>query len=243
MSQEIPNPYEQAQNFNFLTRWLHSFRYKEIYRVMEDLAKSKGDESIRIFEIGSAYGRLFALLNSRFNIEYTGIELYEGLYDDSVRRYGKYPNAKFIHGSALDDENLEDMGKADIVIALETLEHIPDGDVVILLQKIAVRLKGLFVCSVPVEIGPSIALKNIGSALAGYSRHKEYSWRETFYAFSYQLNKLPPHDTGHKGFDWRKLLKNIRMTLNVKKVRRFPSSFLPAWFSTSVFLVAGPAKN
>jgi hypothetical protein len=35
---------------------------------------------------------------------------------------------------------------------------------------------------VPVEIGASIRLKNIGSALCGYGRHEEYTWAETFWA-------------------------------------------------------------
>lgn len=243
MTTEYSNPYEKAQNFNFLTRWLHGFRYRQIFQLMEKLSREKGDTPIRIYEIGSAYGRLFDMLNARFKIEYTGIELYIGLYDESVRRYGKFSNASFIHGSALDDENLKGVEEADIVIALETLEHIPDDDVVTLLKKLKTRLRGIFVCSVPVEIGPSIALKNIGSAMAGYSRHNEYTWKETFYAFTFQLDRLPPHDTGHKGFDWRKLVKNIRSELKIKKIRRFPANLLPAWFASSIFLIAEPGNK
>jgi hypothetical protein len=130
--------------------------------------------------------------------------------------------------------------RADIVVALETFEHIPEHDVVRIIEAIAASKPRFFVCSVPVEIGPAIWLKNVGSLVTGYMRHKEYSWPETFWAGLYQLDKLPPHGTGHKGFDWRWLAQTIRHNMKIKDIRKFPFSILPAAVAFSVFMVAEP---
>jgi hypothetical protein len=129
---------------------------------------------------------------------------------------------------------------ADIVVALETFEHIPEHDVVRIVEAVAAAMPKLFVCSVPVEIGPAIWLKNVGSLVTGYMRHKEYSWPETFWAGLYQLDKLPPHATGHKGFDWRWLAQTIRHNMKIKETRMFPFGMLPAAVAFSVFMIAEP---
>lgn len=230
--------YESAQNYNFLTKWFHSFRYKELFRQFEKLEKSHSGKPIKVFEIGAAYGRLYQLLNERFNIEYIGIELYEPLYKLAIERYGNSENAKFILGSCMDDNNWEIDFSPDVIVSLETLEHIPEHDVVRLIEKIAKAKPKYFICSVPVEIGPSIWFKNIGSFLSGYMRHKEYTWNETFWAGLYKLDKLPPHETGHKGFDWRWLAQTIRHNLKIKSIITFPFSFIPAGMASSVFIVS-----
>jgi len=66
-----PTAYERNQQFNALTRWLHSFRYRTILRVIRDLRVS--DRPLRVLEIGAATGRLFDVLDARFAIDYTGI--------------------------------------------------------------------------------------------------------------------------------------------------------------------------
>jgi hypothetical protein len=133
--------------------------------------------------------------------------------------------------------------RADVLVALETLEHIPEHDVVRIIEAAAAMRPTLFVCSVPVEIGPAIWLKNVGSLVMGYTRHKEYLWRETFWAGLYQLDKMPPHSTGHKGFDWRWLAQTIRHNMKVTEIRKLPARMLPAAVAFSVLLVAEPRES
>lgn len=96
---------------------------------------------------------------------------------------------------------------ADIIVALETFEHIPEHDVVRIVEAVAASKPRLFVCSVPVEVGPAIWLKNVGSLVTGYMRHKEYRWSETFWAGLYQLDRLPPHGTRACQLAWLRSLK------------------------------------
>lgn len=189
-------------------------------------------------EIGCAHAKLFSLLNERFEIDYTGIEIDPVFVETARSRYGNNLNFRVVLDSAVNA--LPHMRNADIVVALETLEHIPEHEVVRIIEAVAIAQPKLFVCSVPVEIGPAIWLKNIGSLLTGHMRHTEYRWRETFWAGLYQLDKLPPHAIGHKGFDWRWLAQTIRHNLRVTEIRKFPLRCLPAAFSFSVFVVAEP---
>jgi Methyltransferase domain len=233
--------YERHHNFNRVTAWLHSFRYQAVLSIVKDFASKFDKRPLRILDIGCAHARLFPTLNDRYSIEYVGIELSQSFAAIANDRYGNYGNFRVICGSATNKEVLTP-NDADIVVALECLEHIDEQDVVRLVERVAQMKPGLFVCSVPVEIGPAIWLKNVGSFLCGYMRHKEYTWAETFWAGLYQLDRLPPHEIGHKGFDWRWLAQTIRHNFQMQETRRLPISVLPAGLNTTVLFVARPRQ-
>lgn len=233
--------YEKNQRFNFLVSYLHSFRYRNILTLFKAIARETGGKPIRVIDIGCAHAKLFSVLNESFDIDYTGIEINSAFVEAARSRYAGYPNFCVIHDSAANA--LATLEHTDIIVALETLEHIPEHDVVRIVEAVAAAKPRLFVSSVPVEIGPAIWLKNVGSLVTGYMRHKEYRWSETFWAGLYQLDKLPPHDTGHKGFDWRWLAQTIRHNMKIKEIRRFPLSILPAAVAFSVFMIAEPREQ
>jgi hypothetical protein len=228
--------YERNQRFNGLVAWLHTFRYKTILALFERLTASAGGRPIRVVEIGCAHAKLFALLDARFRIHYTGIEIDGKSVEVARSRYACHTNFHLIHGSAVDC--LSQVKGADVLVALETLEHIEEHAVVRILEAVALARPSWFVCSVPVELGPAVWMKNLGSFCTGYIRHREYTWAETFWAGLYQLDRLPPHGTGHKGFDWRWLAQTIRHNLRIRDIRKLPFGFLPAALAFSVFIVA-----
>jgi len=241
MNQTAPKyDYEKLQSFNRIVGWLHSLRYKNIYAVFRSLAAEIPDRPIRVVEIGCAHAKLYQLLTERFRIDYTGIEINPTFVQEANNRYGDRDNFRILAQSAAEAVMSSDGERPDIVVALETLEHIPEHAVVRIVENIARQRPRLFVCSVPVEIGPIIWIKNVGSWLMRYLRHTEYTWRETLWAGLYQLDRLPPHGTGHKGFDWRWLAQTIRHNLQITEFRKFPSRLMPSGLSTAVFVIARP---
>lgn len=241
VTSENETQYEKNQRFNALVAWLHSYRYQHILRVFNELSTSTNENPIRVVEIGCAHAKLFSLLNDKFKIDYTGIEINSNFVKTAGERYQTQPNFRIIQDKA--ENQLNKMADVDIVVALETLEHIPEHIVVRIVEEIAKIKPKFFVCSVPVEIGPAIWFKNLGSLLSGYMRHKEYTWKETFWAGLGELDKLPPHGITHKGFDWRWLAQTIRHNLKIREIRKFPFGLLPAGLSTSVFFVAESRQN
>ena len=234
--------YEKNQRFNAITRWLHSFRYRNILGIFTELSAQIPDRPIRVFELGAATGNLYALLDSRFRIDYLGVELDQKFYAAAVERHGARDNFRIRHGSAAEAALYVEAGQPDIVVALETCEHIPERDSFRVIEQVAALKPRRFVCSVPVEVGPSIWIKNVGSALMGYKRHKSYPWADTFWAAFYMLDHLPPHRTGHRGFDWRWLAQSIRHFMRIREIRKNPFQWLPNMLAMSVMIVAEPRE-
>lgn len=232
------NDYEQQLNFNKFLSWIHSLRYKRIIYVMTQLQAEITNRPIRILELGSAHAKLFEVLHPRFNIEYGAIEAYQPFVAEAKARYGHHSNFSILHGSAADPSSYQHFANPDIIVSLETLEHIPAHKVEIIIEQAASLQPRLFVCSVPVEVGPAVWFKNLTSLLLRYTRHHHYTWLETFWAGLYQLDKLPPHTTAHKGFDWRRLTTTIRRRMQINRIDTLPFNLMPAALSNSVFIVA-----
>lgn len=224
--------YETVQNFNPLTRWLHGYRYRHALDALADIP-----QPFSVLEIGTATGKLFGALAERYQIDYTGIEPYEGFAAQARARYGNRPNFRLLEASATPIIHEQ---RADVVIALETFEHILEREVVTIVDGIAAMSPKLFIASVPVELGPAILMKNLGSFLCGYRRHREYGWRRTLAATFNRLDSLPPHGSSHMGFDWRWLAQTIRHRFKILEMRRFPFAFLPASCSATVFMICRP---
>ena len=233
--------YEANQNLNFINRWLHSFRYKTLISEIDLFQKNNGIRAMKILDIGCAGGKSFEVLNPIFNIEYVGVELNPEMVEAGEKKLGKHENFKIICDSI--ENQFDKIENVDIVIALETLEHMPGQLVPVVLANIANYKPKLFMCSVPVEIGPSIWIKQIGSFLMGYKdRANGYSLRETFWAGFNKLNKLPVHNCGHVGFDWRWLEQSLRFYFNIREKINFPFKILPTYMSSSVFFVLNDEK-
>jgi len=236
METDCAATYERAQHHNSITTWLHSQRFRHARRVISDAATTL-HRPVRVIDIGCAHAKLFETLRG-IPLEYTGIEKLAGFSEAANARYGSHDNFRFIQDNAINA--LPDVGRPDVIVALEAMEHMLERDAVRLIEAIASTRPALFLCSVPVEIGPAIWLKNVGSLVCGYSRHREYTWAQTFWSGLYQLDKMPPHRLAHRGFDWRWLAQTIRHNLRIKAIHRLPFRFMPAALSTSIFIEAEP---
>ncbi|MGE3143694.1 MAG: class I SAM-dependent methyltransferase [Hyphomonadaceae bacterium] len=239
--------YEAAQNFSRLNAWLHGFRFRQLVKTARALAPDSAQiRPLRVLEFGCAHGKAFAALDAALPISYLGVDQHAAFLAEAERLHGARPNFRALCASAdafaaeHAPTEAAQHGPFDFIFALETLEHMPRDRVARLLDAIAALRPRLFVASVPVEIGPAILLKNVGSALTGYARHREYDWRETLWAACYRLDKLPPHACGHKGFDWRCLKAQIAQRFEIVRMRRFPLGPFPPGLSTSLYFEARP---
>ena len=75
----------------------------------------------------------------------------------------------------------------------------------------------------------------------GYVRHREYRLTDTLNAALDRLERLPPHGTGHLGFDWRWLLSVLKQRYQVD-VRTSPFPFMPRSLSPSIFFYCWPRR-
>lgn len=227
-------PYEKMLNYNRVLSWVHSLRYRETINVLKKFGKRR----IKVLEIGCAHAQLFEVLNKQFDIEYYAIEQDNTFYHEALKRYGDESNFYILNRNAAEQDCYECIPNPDVVICLETLEHVRNGEVERILSAVSASGASLFLCSVPVEVGPAVFCKNLASFFFRYHRHRAYSWRETFWASVYRLDKLPPHEEQHKGFDWRHLLKLIRAKMLTIDVKYLPFQLLTSLFANSIFITA-----
>ena len=228
----MKHQYEKTQQFNAITKFLHNTRYKNLYKFMDKIfIEDLTMQPIKVVDIGCGTAKTYSLLNANYNIDYLGIELREDFVKLAKERYAKNSNFNIICDSI---ENHYDKLEGSIVIGLETLEHIPEGIVVRVIEAIAEKNVEHFYCTVPNEIGPAIFIKNFGSFLMRYPRHKEYTWKETFSASLYDLDKVGIHHTAHKGFDWRWLAQTIRQNMKIDSITTSPFNIIPRSLSPSI---------
>lgn len=230
--QPARHDYEDRQSFNALTKLLHSTRYKNLTRIVQDLAPAYGPR-LRVLDIGCGVGEAYRVLDAlRDDLEYVGVELRDDFADLARQRYGDRENFE-IHRASISDR-LDLIDRFDLLIGLETFEHIPEGEVVRIVEAIGRSDFQRLYITVPNEIGPALAIKNVGSFLMGYVRHRQYTWRETFYASIYELDKVGVHTTQHRGFDWRWLAQTLRQ--NVRIIRKYtsPLQIVPRAVSPSI---------
>src|SRR5918996_6485847 len=115
--------YEAVQNRNAVTRYLHSFRFRNLMDNLADLSLEITGRPIEVLEIGCNSGRAYQAMNERFNINYRGVDISIEAIEAARQRYAGQNNCSFLLADAADPD-LVKPGSADVVIALETLEHI-----------------------------------------------------------------------------------------------------------------------
>ena len=231
-----PTEYERRQDFNAVTRRLHGFRTRELCRVIAE--PSPICDPVRVLELGCGTARtLGALSGLREIVHYHGVDIEPDRIAAAEARASDLPvDASFSVEAVAPGMRLP--FSPDVVAALELLEHLPEDEVGPLLAWLANLDAQRYVFSVPIEVGPALLIKNVGSALMGYIRHRDYAWRETLWASVYRLDKLPPHDTRHNGFDWRWLRAVIRRHFDLVRIRKSPFGWTPACVAPSILFVA-----
>ena len=218
--------------FNFIIKFLHRTRFRNLEKLIIRASKEKKGK-LKIIDVGCGPAISYKIIRKLgIDFEYVGVELRKDFYDIAYEGYNQFENFKIIHDSI--ENQFEKFTDADVIICLESFEHIPEWLVVRIIEAISkVSFMYLYV-TVPNEVGPAIFIKNIGSALMGYKRYKEYEWRETFYASIYELDKIKRHETGHIGFDWRWLAQTLRQNTTIVKKTSSPFDFIPKFISPSI---------
>lgn len=223
--------YEQTQGFNLITRILHRTRYRNLESLVKRISKDK--DRLNIVDIGCGPGGAFdAIMKLNLEFDYLGIELRKDFSDLASKRYQNYSNFRIICDSI--ENHLDKFDGVDLIIGLESFEHIPESIVVRVVEAIGKSDFGHLYVTVPNEVGPALFVKNLGSFMMGYTRYQEYTWAETFAASLYKLDSVGRHSTGHKGFDWRWLAQTLRQNMKITGNTTSPMKIVPKFISPSI---------
>tara|TARA_Y100001958_G_C21076650_1_gene434345 strand:- start:128 stop:853 length:726 start_codon:yes stop_codon:yes gene_type:complete len=228
------NQYLDNQNFNIINKYLHNIRYKYLFEIT-DIYQRSVKRKLKILDIGCGDAHVFDVLNNSFDIDYIGIDKSPRFIEHLELKKQNYDNFKYI--SDIAHNHKDQFYWADMIISLETLEHVPDDHLESLISEIGKAKPDIFLSSVPNEVGPILWLKNLYSYLVNYDRHIEYTFKDTFFSGLGLFHFVRKHTAGHRGFDWRNLHTIINKHYTVSNVLTSPYKFMPTFASPSIFFL------
>ncbi len=127
----------------------------------------------------------------------------------------------------------------DVVFCLETLEHVYDESRAIVELKRVLKSDGTLIVTVPIELGLSVLLKQGISKLCFGGYRGAYTWGELINAMTGKLDKIERESlSSHKGFDFRKTLREIDQHFSDLHYRGLPFTWLGSWVNTQFLIVA-----
>jgi SAM-dependent methyltransferase len=152
--------------------------------------------------------------------------------------------------------DLEEGRTFDIVTCMEVLEHCTDESRERVLDDISrlVAHDGVVIISVPVEIGPTLLIKESLRTVAGWRGLSDYRFKERYNLREIlKMTFAGPHTAierpifpgsspsyGHKGFNWRSLQERLKRGFALQTRQFSPLSWSRGWLSSQVWFVCRP---
>lgn len=215
--------------------YFHGARYKWISESIKNI--NCPVESI--IELGCFDGKLIDFLPVLPQKYYGYDANWENGLDLAKVKWKNYRNYVFQKATRADDIVLADSVKVDLLVAMETLEHIPDESLDGYLEKLSRHLNGYFLITVPNEKGVIFLGKYVAKKfLRGGS--EKYSFSEIINATFGRLSRVERRE--HKGFDYDILICRIGRYFEITHVAGFPFKILPKSLCFSIGIVA-KSKN
>jgi SAM-dependent methyltransferase len=189
-----------------LTRFSHRRRYENVLGLMQHL------RGARALDLGCGDGWILREAHERKLISSgVGIDASEPALAECATRFAGAPELRCGPPEAL--PSLLKDASCDLALCTETLEHVPDPRALLDTMVRYVRPGGEIIVTVPIEVGPSLLLKELGRYLANrkggygsdsYSPHELVS-AAVFWDVSFPSSHTDSAATswGHKGFDFR----------------------------------------
>jgi SAM-dependent methyltransferase len=215
-----------------LVRWSHGSRF-ELARAL--VAPRAGG---RLLDYGCGDGTFVALVHAGF-AESVGLDVDPKQVHEAAARLGHLPGVRFgVTPSDLTSAPFpspQPPASFDVVTCMEVLEHClePERRRVIGVLARLVKPGGLVIVSVPIEIGPSLAGKQLARALAGLRGLGDYRYRERYSPVEFVRGiaglRVPrvvlegrgpdgPYSYyGHKGFDYRDVARELSEPFTVER--------------------------
>ena len=209
-----------------------------------------------LLDYGCGDGTFVALNHDLFR-ETLGADIDVDQVRDCATRLAGVPGVRFVSIEALHDASYD--GRYDAVVCMEVLEHCPSDVQPQVLADLArlVRRDGIVVISVPIEIGPTLAIKQAVRAVAAATGLTEYAQRERYRVSEFVRMALATAATrierpvtvaatgsgasvryhGHKGFNWKTLQRLIESVLVIERRLYSPLPLSRAWLNSQVWFV------
>ena len=189
---------------------------------------------ISVLELGCFDGKAIEFLNNPK--KYVGYDAnWENGLDLAKEKWKDSSNYTFFEADTPKGFNPENE-KFDISVCQETMEHLYSADLREYIQILANSTKQYCFISVPNEQGLFFLIKYLLKRVT-QGKGEEYSFKELIYATLGRTDKVTRVEGGHKGFDYKKLIKLLSEYWEVVEVKGIPFSFLPKSFNFTICIL------
>jgi Methyltransferase domain len=190
-----------------------------------------------VLELGCFDGKTIEFLQPPPK-QYDGYDAnWEGGLDIGIDKWKNYPNYHFKLCTKISDFQPPE-NYFDVSVCQETIEHLPLADTEKYIAQLAKATKGYCFISVPNEKGIVFLIKHMFKALTQPKGDREdYSFAEIFYSTIGNIKKVERHETGHKGFDYSALKKDLQKYFDVVETNGLPFTALPVSLNFTVGFV------
>lgn len=224
--------------------WSHRSRFELARRLVEPYSGG------RLLDYGCGDGTFLKGIYDLFPVA-VGVDRAEDQVLDCRSRFDQTKSLSFASIEELHQSYEKE--SFDVITCMEVLEHCVAEEAEKVLNDLVayVRSGGPVIISVPIEIGPSLILKQSFRRLAALRNLGDYKWMEKYSLKELCRMVLATSSTsivrpeygesekfhGHKGFNWRALEKMIARHLRVEKRFFTPLGLFRGYLSSQVWFI------
>jgi 2-polyprenyl-3-methyl-5-hydroxy-6-metoxy-1,4-benzoquinol methylase len=210
----------------------HTERFKWLNKTSASMFSERS--SISVLEVGCYDGKTLDFVPVAVH-RYVGFDAgWEDGLDLALQRFANRDNYKF-HQSVEPSDIANTPGRFDLIICMETFEHISPSKVGSYISAFAAKLDGFLVVTVPNEQGLPLLFKTVGAKLLGKSRDS-YGASEFANAFLGRMESVPR--SNHKGFDYMALAESLRRSFKHVQVEGVSPAKFPQQLSLTIGIIA-----
>lgn len=228
------------QQGNQLTRLAHRSRFNA---VLDAIGSEKYTQAL---DYGCGDGWLLKNAYERGIIASgIGVDVEPSVLSASQEIFANIPNFNFFH--VRDIAEKIPPHSCDLIFCTETLEHVDNAETALEQMISCSKPNAKMIISVPIELGPSLLVKQVGRYLAnlkgeyGYERYSPSElfsaailWDTSSFPSSHSLNEP---NKAHKGFDYRSLQNLLQTKVTIERTIFSPFSGLGNLLNSTVIWI------
>lgn len=219
-----------------LRGFFHTARFRWLHASIKKMNVTGGS----VIELGCNDGRSLKYLPFEPSI-YKGYDAdWEGGFEDAAKDWKDKPQYHFVLSEHPTSFNAEQL-KFNLSISMETLEHLPANVLPAYISKLHAATKEYGFFSFPNERGMVFLMKYYFKKIF-ISQREPYTKGEIWNAFIGRMDKVERNETGHKGFDYKNLIRKLEQHFEIVELKGIPFSYLPASLSFTLGVIVKPKK-